>query len=440
MKSNSLSIPIIMNCKKNKTVETLALINSGAGGKFIDQNYAKESGFTLKNLEEPLMARNMDGTENKQGKITKYVNLSVTIHGRTKNIKMLVTGLGKQKIILGFPWLNDENPDINWKNGEFKWRLRPFKVKRVTGIWPLDLAKARARQALTTIMEEKDEEERLNQTLNPLPKTNLATLIATITDDPEDYLWINAKSTNAMTIQAETNLKKLMVPLKDQIPKEFHELLDVFSKKSAAQFPKPRSWDHKIKLKDTFIPKSFKMYNLTPAEQIKLDNFLKGNLDKGYIRPSQSPMASPFFFVNKKDGKLRPCQDYQYLNEHTVKNAYPLPLISELLDKLKGAKHFTKLDVRWGYNNIRIRDGDQWKVAFKTNKGLFKPTVMFFGMCNSPATFQSMMDAIFSDMINESIVIIHGRYLPFCTRQDNVNRKHQTSFSPTSGKRFIPKT
>ena len=159
MKSNALSIPIIVNCKKNKTVEMLALIDSGARGKFIDQNYAKESGFTLENLEEPLMARNVDGTENKRGKFTKYINLSVTIHGRTKNIKMLVTGLGKQKIILGFPWLNDENPDINWKSGEFKWRPRPFKVKRVTGIWPLDLAKAKARQALTTIMEEKDEEE-----------------------------------------------------------------------------------------------------------------------------------------------------------------------------------------------------------------------------------------------------------------------------------------
>ena len=159
MKSNSLSIPIIVNCKKNKTVETLALIDSGARGKFIDQNYAKESGFTLENLEEPLMARNVDGTENKQGKITKYVNLNVTIHGRTKNIKMLVTGLGKQKIILGFPWLNDKNPDINWKNGEFKWRPQPFRVKRVTGIWPLDLAKTMARQALTTIMEEKDKKE-----------------------------------------------------------------------------------------------------------------------------------------------------------------------------------------------------------------------------------------------------------------------------------------
>ena len=118
-------------------------------------------------------------------------------------------------------------------------------------------------------------------------------------------------------------------------------------------------------------------------------------------------MASPFFFVDKKDGKLRPCQDYRYLNEHTVKNAYPLPLISELLDKLKGARRFTKLDVRWGYNNVRIREGDQWKAAFKTNRGLFEPTVMFFGLCNSPATFQAMMDDIFGDMINECIIIVY---------------------------------
>ena len=95
------------------------------------------------------------------------------------------------------------------------------------------------------------------------------------------------------------------------------------------------------------------------------------------------------------------------MNEHTVKNAYPLPLIIELLDKLKGVKFFTKLDVRWGYNNVRIRDGDQWKAAFKTNRGLFEPTVMFFGLCNSPATFQAMMDDIFGDMINEGIIIVH---------------------------------
>jgi hypothetical protein len=79
--------------------------------------------------------------------------------------------------------------------------------------------------------------------------------------------------------------------------------------------------------------------------------------------------------------------------------SYPLPLILKILEKLKGAKYFTKLDVHWRYNNIQIREGDEWKAAFKTNKGLFEPTVMFFGMCNSPATFQSMMDNVFMTMI-----------------------------------------
>ena len=118
-------------------------------------------------------------------------------------------------------------------------------------------------------------------------------------------------------------------------------------------------------------------------------------------------MASPFFFVSKKDGKLWPCQDYWYLNDWTIKNSYPLPLILDIMDKLKGAKFFTKMDVCWGYNNIQIRKGDEWKATFKTNKGLFKPTVMFFGMCNSPATFQSMMDKIFVTMIKGILVIIY---------------------------------
>ncbi|GBE80874.1 hypothetical protein SCP_0305940 [Sparassis crispa] len=118
-------------------------------------------------------------------------------------------------------------------------------------------------------------------------------------------------------------------------------------------------------------------------------------------------MASPFFFVGKKDGSLRPCQDYRYLNEGTIKNAYPLPLITELLDKLKGARYFTKMDLRSGYNNVWIKDGDQWKAAFKTNRGLYEPTVMFFGLCNSPATFQKMMNEIFKDLINEGWMIIY---------------------------------
>ena len=95
-----------------------------------------------------------------------------------------------------------------------------------------------------------------------------------------------------------------------------------------------------------------KIYPLNPTEQGQLDEFLKEQLDTRRIQPSKLPMASPFFFVKKKDGKLRPVQDYQKLNEMTIKNRYLLPLISELIDKLTGAKYYSKMDVHWGYNNI----------------------------------------------------------------------------------------
>ena len=108
----------------------------------------------------------------------------------------------------------------------------------------------------------------------------------------------------ATELSIKENDKKGEKTDKELVPKEFHDYLDIFSKEKAHQFPEPRPWDHKIKMKEGFKPKSFKNYNLTPAEQIELDKFLKGNLEKGYIRPSQSPMASPFLFVNKKDGKL----------------------------------------------------------------------------------------------------------------------------------------
>jgi len=110
----------------------------------------------------------------------------------------------------------------------------------------------------------------------------------------------------------------------------------------------------------------------------------------------KSPIASPFFFISKKDSKkLRSCQDYWHLNEGMIKNAYPLPRVDKLLDKLKGAKYFMKLDLWWGYNNVRIKIGDEWKAVFKMNKGLFELLVMFFGLCNSPTTFQNMMNNIF---------------------------------------------
>ena len=89
-----------------------------------------------------------------------------------------------------------------------------------------------------------------------------------------------------------------------------------------------------------------------------------------------------------------------------MKNRYPLPLTSDIINKLKDAKIFTKFDVRWGYHNVRIKEGDEWKAAFTTNRGLFEPKVMFFGLTNSPATFQALMNAIFADLIAEGKVAV----------------------------------
>lgn len=91
----------------------------------------------------------------------------------------------------------------------------------------------------------------------------------------------------------------------------------------------------------------------------------------------------------------------------TIKNRYPLPLLPDMMRRIGGAKYFTKLDVRWGYNNIHIREGDEWKAAFRTNHGSFEPLVMFFGLCNSPATFQTMMNEIFKQLIDEGVIVVY---------------------------------
>jgi hypothetical protein len=142
-------------------------------------------------------------------------------------------------------------------------------------------------------------------------------------------------------------------------------------------------------------------------EQKTLDQFIQENLEKGYIIPFKSLMASPVFFIKKKTGDLRLIQDYRKLNSIMVKNRYPLPLSLNIINKLRDAKIFTKFDVHWVYHNVWIKEGDEWRAAFITNQGLFEPHVMFFGLTNSPATFQMLINAIFADLIAEGKVVVY---------------------------------
>ena len=151
--------------------------------------------------------------------------------------------------------------------------------------------------------------------------------------------------------------------------------------------------------KDTPDAIDCKVYPMLQNEDQGLRDWLTEQLEKGYICPSKSQYASSFFFIKKKDGKLRHVQDYLRINNYTIRNQYPLPLISDLITDLHGAYIYAKLDIRWGYNNVCIKAGDEHKVAFKTRYGLYEPLVMFFGLTNSPATFQTMMNHIFAPII-----------------------------------------
>jgi hypothetical protein len=146
---------------------------------------------------------------------------------------------------------------------------------------------------------------------------------------------------------------------------------------------------------------------MTLTEQTEMDAFLEEALATGRIQQSKSPLGALVFFIKKKDEKLHFIQDYWALNAITRKNQYLLPLIDNLIHQLKDMCYFTKLDVRWGYNNVYIHKGDEWKAAFRMNRGLFEPLVMYFSLTNSPATFQTMMNEIFQDLITEGVVSIY---------------------------------
>jgi len=167
-------------------------------------------------------------------------------------------------------------------------------------------------------------------------------------------------------------------------------------------------YDHAIDfMEGAKLPKPAKVYPLSLAERNSLDTWIDEELRKGYICSSTSPIAAPFFFVKKHDGSLRPIMDYRALNAITVKNCYPIPRIADLIESLSKSSIFTKIDLRWEYNNVHIREEDEWKMAFITRRGLFETTVMYFGFSNAPATFQSMMNDILGDLIRIRLVMVY---------------------------------
>ena len=154
-------------------------------------------------------------------------------------------------------------------------------------------------------------------------------------------------------------------------------------------------------------------YRMAPAELKELKEQIQDLLDKGFIRPSFSPWGAPILFVKKKDGTMRLCIDYREINKVTIKNKYPLPRIDELLDQLQGAGFFSKIDLRSGYHQLRVREEDVPKTAFRSRYGHYEFLVMPFGLTNAPAAFMDLMNRVFSEYLDKFVIIFIDDILIF---------------------------
>ena len=184
-----------------------------------------------------------------------------------------------------------------------------------------------------------------------------------------------------------------------------NEFRDVFPDDLPDGLPPSREVDHPIEVVPGSKPVSKPAYRLSHSEAQEVERQLAEYVRKGFIRPSSSPWASPILLVKKKDGSMRMCVDYRSLNQLTIKNKYPMPRIDELFDQLKGAKYFSKIDLRSGYHQVRIREQDVPKTEFRTRFGHYEFLVMPFGLTNAPASFMTLMDTVLRPYLGKFIVV-----------------------------------
>ncbi|EFQ98660.1 hypothetical protein MGYG_08943, partial [Nannizzia gypsea CBS 118893] len=283
---------------------------------------------------------------------------------RTQKVTFVIIPMVDIEVILGKPWLEEVNPRINWRE---HWWHYPHAVEWVATPEPDECGAPATVQLLLLTLEEK-------------------------------------------------------AVGKNQIPREFESFADVFSEEAAYTLADPGLVSHEIELVEGKVPPHLPLYNLSAKELQVLREYLDTMLKRGWIRESKSPAGAPLLFAPKADGSLRTCVDYRGLNKMTIKNRLTLPRVDEMLDRLAGAMFFTKLDLREAYHRVRIKEGDEWKTAFRTRYGHYEYLVMPFGLANAPATFQGYINRVLTGLVDIACIVYLDDILIFSASREKYIR------------------
>ena len=285
-----MQVPVSIRASYNMA-DIKTLVDSGATDNFIHPNFIKRMGIRQRELDKPKNIYNINNTTNKAGQITHYLNLAVTTRGATKEMRFLITDIGREDVLLGYPWLSAYKPHFSWKHGTIDEANFPIILRTIKPNTP--------REAIVRYLSTDE-------------RTDIVAKLERMVGGELPTIWTMATK---LTIVAQQYTKKV------DIPKEYRAFAKVFSKEESQRFPPSRACDHAITLKPG-APDSIncKVYLMTQEEDAALDIWIDEQLEKGYITPSISPSASSFFFIKKKDRKLWPVQDYRTINSYTVHN------------------------------------------------------------------------------------------------------------------------
>ena len=268
------------------------------------------------------------------------------------------------EVVLGMPFLTLSNADIKFAQKELTWRSYTTTkalptTKRVEIIDRKKFAKTTLNENVEAFVVHVTSLRLNSIVIHPAKKAQIALLFA----------------------------KKVQIPIK------YSDFLDIFLEEKALILPEATKMNqYAIELQEGQQPPYRPIYSLGPVELKTLKIYIKTNFANSFIRPLKSPTGAPILFVGKPDGSLRLCVDYWGLNNLTIKNRYPLPLIGESLDRLGRAKRFTQLDLTSAYHRMRIKEGDEWKTAFWTRYSHFKYQMMPFGLSNAPVSLQGYIN------------------------------------------------